>query len=125
MGATSDISLPVGGDQDRGPQLLTATAVTIAFAFVVVALRFYSRLRMSTGVGKDDYTLLVALVSRPSSYMALYSILTDCIRLSQLLALFAMSLKRAMAMEDTWYISLQHSGWKPSSTVNCPNSRVS
>lgn len=45
----------------------TATAMTIA-AILMVAARLYVRLKMTRSWGLDDYCILVALVSRISSW---------------------------------------------------------
>lgn len=50
---------------DQGPFLLAFSIATVSFAGLVVALRFYARSRRTgrSGLGVDDYMMILALVS--------------------------------------------------------------
>lgn len=53
---------PPDGDVNRGPQLLAVSMVTLLAAIAVVALRLYTRLKITLSLGWDDYTIVLALV---------------------------------------------------------------
>jgi hypothetical protein len=56
-------------DNTRVPDIYISTGVCGAFTLLAIALRFTARL-CSTGIGKDDYTAILAFVSccRRGSY---------------------------------------------------------
>lgn len=49
-------------NQSYGPDLIAASAVCCSAALCAVILRLVSRLVVNVGFGKDDYTIVVALV---------------------------------------------------------------
>lgn len=54
--------VPEGGNQDRGPAALAIYWSETGIAILIVAARFYARL-MIKGVGRDDWFMLVTLVT--------------------------------------------------------------
>ncbi|GLA03608.1 hypothetical protein AnigIFM60653_003244 [Aspergillus niger] len=51
---------PAGGDQDRGPALITFFWVEAALAILALSLRFYGRVLVK-GLGYDDYVMAFAV----------------------------------------------------------------
>ena len=57
-----DKSAPIGGDQDRGPTLIAVSWAWAIVSTVLVALRFYSRVRFAPRLWHDDWWILISLV---------------------------------------------------------------
>jgi len=54
---------PEDGDVSRAPGILTVLILTGLVALICVGLRLYVRTTIVKGLGWDDYTLIVAVVS--------------------------------------------------------------
>ena len=65
---------PLGGDQDRGHILVVVSAVFIALASIAIALRVYVRIKLVPSMGLDDYTALIAWVSREELSKTLHAL---------------------------------------------------
>ncbi|KAM0800903.1 hypothetical protein BDR22DRAFT_907498 [Usnea florida] len=52
---------PVGGDQDRGSDLMAMLWTECVLAMIIVALRFYARIKMRN-LGADDWMMLITVV---------------------------------------------------------------
>ncbi|MCJ1293982.1 hypothetical protein MMC34_005539 [Xylographa carneopallida] len=57
-----DKSAPIGGDQDRGPTLIAVSWAWAIVSTVLVALRFYSRVRFAPRLWHDDWWILISLI---------------------------------------------------------------
>lgn len=57
---------PIGGDQNRGPELIAVTWVFTALAAFVVSLRLFTRVRILKETGLDDIFTVLSLVSSRS-----------------------------------------------------------
>ena len=55
---------PPGGDQHRGHIIILVNVLFMVLASIAVALRVYVRIKLVPSMGIDDYTALVAWVSR-------------------------------------------------------------
>lgn len=55
--------LPPGGDVNRAPTLIAVTWVECSLSTIVVALRFYCRVRITRNVWWDDWVILITLVT--------------------------------------------------------------
>ena len=55
---------PPGGDQNRGYILIVVSSIFTVLASIAIALRIYIRIKLVPSMGSDDYTALVAWVSR-------------------------------------------------------------
>lgn len=49
-------------NENRGPEMIAATASLTALALIVVTLRVYVKLRFNTGLAIDDYLMVLAVV---------------------------------------------------------------
>lgn len=58
---TSDPS-PLGGDENRGYQVLIVLIVAFTTAFIPVFLRVWVRFHIAGSLGWDDYTIIAAMV---------------------------------------------------------------
>lgn len=56
-------------NEDRGSKLLVLYWTQVALAIVIIALRFYSRIRIQ-GLGPDDWIMLFTVVSHFLSLLA-------------------------------------------------------
>lgn len=56
-------ALPPPPDDTRGPQLLIVSWVTLSLGLIIVTLRFITRGVLRRTLGRDDWTILIALVS--------------------------------------------------------------
>ena len=56
------VPVPIGGNQDRGPQYVTIAWAECILASVFVALRFYTRLVYIKRIEWDDWFILLTLV---------------------------------------------------------------
>ena len=54
---------PVGGDQDRGSDIMAMLWTECVLAMIIVALRFYARIKMRNP-GADDWMMLITVVSQ-------------------------------------------------------------
>ena len=54
---------PVGGDHNRGPELIAVTWVFTALAAFVVSLRLFTRVKILKETGLDDIFTVLSLVS--------------------------------------------------------------
>lgn len=52
---------PVGGNQNRGPQLMAMFWTESAICILLLSLRFYARISIR-GVGYDDWMMLATVV---------------------------------------------------------------
>jgi hypothetical protein len=50
-------------EENRSPSIFISTGVGVGVAFASLILRLIARRRLSTGLGKDDYAIVVAFVS--------------------------------------------------------------
>ncbi len=55
-------SPPQGGDQNKAPMLRAVLSSELAVAAIIVALRFFSRIRITRSPGVDDWTMLATIV---------------------------------------------------------------
>ena len=53
---------------DRRPDIIAANVTVAVFAIISVILRFVSRRRHGQEIQSDDWAILLALVSKPSSF---------------------------------------------------------
>lgn len=53
---------PPAGDQNQAPMLRAVLGTELAITTVVVALRFFTRLKLVRNPGMDDWIMLVAYV---------------------------------------------------------------
>ncbi len=54
---------PAGGDQNHAPMLRAVLSSELAIATIVMALRFFTRLRLTRSPGMDDWIMLATFVS--------------------------------------------------------------
>ncbi|MCJ1285987.1 hypothetical protein MMC26_005329 [Xylographa opegraphella] len=57
-----DKGAPLGGDQNRGPTLIAVSWAWAVVSTVLVALRFYSRIRFARRLWHDDWWILISLI---------------------------------------------------------------
>ena len=55
---------PPGGDQHRGHIIILINSVFMVLASIAIALRIYVRIKLVPSMSLDDYTAVVAWVSR-------------------------------------------------------------
>lgn len=55
---------PADGDQDRAATLLAVVISTTLLSTATVLLRVYTRIKVIRNLGWDDYTIIVAQVTR-------------------------------------------------------------
>ena len=55
----------------RGRRALVVTAVLTAFSVVIVAMRLYARLGLMKITGREDWAILISLVSSLSNLLAI------------------------------------------------------
>ena len=60
----ASLTAPHDGDHDRGTELITVAWVECSVAIIFVALRFYSRIRLTRNVWWDDWFIAITLVIR-------------------------------------------------------------
>lgn len=56
-------SSSISPNKDRGPQLLAMYWTELSTVTIIVALRFYARIKIN-GLGLDDWTVLFTLVRK-------------------------------------------------------------
>lgn len=56
---------PPGGDESKGVNLLVSTTFTTILALITVVMRVYTRVVVIGNVGWDDYTIVIAMASKP------------------------------------------------------------
>ena len=59
---SSSLSAPPDGDTNRANELNAVAWTWIALSSVIVALRFYTRIRLTKNLSWDDWFILITLV---------------------------------------------------------------
>lgn len=60
---STPIAPPKGGDQNKAPMLRGVLGSELAVATIIVALRIFTRLRLTRSPGWDDWIMLATFVS--------------------------------------------------------------
>ena len=59
---SSGLNAPPGGDTNRANELNALAWTWFALSSVIVALRFYTRIRLTKNLSWDDWSMLITLV---------------------------------------------------------------
>lgn len=70
-------SLSDAPDVSQGPVLERVIWTLLAFSIIIVALRFYAKIKKARRLFVDDYLMLAALVCCQSAHSAKFDALTD------------------------------------------------
>lgn len=57
-----DVAPPIGGDQNRGPVLLTVIWIITALALMIVGLKIYTKFKIVRDAGIDDFLIFLSMV---------------------------------------------------------------